>query len=377
MNKVFRYAIRALLPLLPLALLAAGCGKEAGQTDGDGGEREYTLTIHFPVQTRANYTTELSDETLIRNGYLFVFNSYNSNLEYSTELSASNEWYEYDSSAGDATYTWRMSLYSGSYYYYVVFNVPDGDLSGISSRSDLLAYQFKSSNEASGSDKYFQMWGVTQQSTGIYSTDVSVYVNRVAARVALRKVTNSHPDGHAVTLNRAWLSNAAGDYKIGTPSSVSTWYNIQGRSDRTESHVIDGSAYTASLPLMTYKDIDRTISNGGSCDLSSSPLLFYCYPNPSTTANAGFTSSFGGEYTVLVLDTTIDGATHYYPVPLNIIPSGHTYPLESNYSYAIDVVISGNGSPDPNDPDDKVATEASVTITIEDWITGASNTEEI
>ena len=382
MNKVFRYSIRALLCLLPLSLLAAGCGKQEGPDGGD--TREVTLTVRFPVQTRANYTAELSDELLVRSGYLLVFDS-DGFLEMTDVLSSDNEQWSWDSSTGTGTDVLRVG--GGAKSYCVLFNTDDPSSLGINTLSDLSSVTFSLSDEVSGTSKYFQMWGYCKSSGGTAPLSVSVDVKRIASRVALRSVRNSHPDGHSVTLNRAWLSNVAGDHVIESltseATSVSTWYNIQGRSDRVESHIIDGSSYTAALPLLTYKSIGRTISNGSSYSVASSPLLFYCYPNPSTEDNAGFTSSaFSGEYTVLVLDTTVDGVTHYYSVPLNITPSGRTYPLESNRSYAVDVVISGNGSPDPNDPDGKVETtpqtaDCQVTITVEDWVSGADYTETI
>ena len=391
MDKTFGHIIRTLLSLLPLALLAASCGKQAGQDWGDGGDeglREVTVTARFPAQTRANYTAALSDELCLGNGYLLIFDK-SGKLEECRDLSLEDSW-SFDRDSQTGTDVLRIS--GGTKGFCFLFNTEDPESLGIASESGLLAHVFSLSDEvpSSGDGTYrFQMWGYNKSIVPAGSEDpvsISVDVKRIAARVVLRSVTNSHPDGYDITLNRAWLSNVAADHAItgfsSSGTTVSSWYNIQGRSDRTESHIIDGSTYTADLPEMTYRDIGETVSNGTTYGSSSSMQLFYCYPNPSATSNGGFTPSFDGEYTVLVLDTTIDGVTHYFPVPLDTTPGGCSHPIESNYSYAVDVVISGNGSPDPNDPDERipsgpVTADCQVTITVEDWVSGASYTETI
>ena len=377
-----------IIPLLLLsALLPASCGKIDGGR-ADEGSCELRIDVRLPgaERTRANYTDLLDGELGVSNGYVFVFDA--------TSSSASSQTLETKSyltnmyfSASSLTDNVTMTVTPGSKRVCVLINTPSDIYNNIETYQDFLNIRYEMSDESvSGSKKYFQMTG-TSDITDVTAdgTTVAVDCRRVAARVALRSITNS--TGYPVTVNAIWLSNVAGDYCGTARTTVNSWYNRQGRKDessRNTGHVIDGSSYAASLPDFTYESLSATISSGSSYRSSSQdPVdLLYCFPNPKTASPDGFTSSYSGEYTVLVLDVTIRDVRQYYPVVLSTVRSGCTYPIESNYAYTVDMTLSGYGSPDPNDPDDRVEivepdVNCSIVITIKDWITGASYTETI
>lgn len=372
------------LLLLLSALLPVSCDKIDGAR-ADEAPCELRIDVRLPgaERTRTNYTDLLDGELGVNGGYIFVFDA-TSSSESAQTLEVKQDISSMSFTASSLTKSASVTVTPGDKRVCVLMNVPSTVYSSIETYQDFLDIRYEMSDESvSGSKKYFQMAGTSDiVDVTADGTTVAVDCRRVAARVALRSITNS--TGYPVTVNGIWLSNVAGDYCANARTTVNTWYNRQGRKDesgRNTSHVIDGSSYTASLPDFTYESLSATISSGGSYRSSSQdPVdLLYCFPNPKTSTPDGFTSSYSGEYTVLVLDVTIRDVRQYYPVVLSTVRSGCTYPIESNYAYTVDMTLSGYGSPDPNDPDDRVDMSAScqITVEIEDWITGASYTETI
>lgn len=371
------------LPLIlgaALLLLSASCNKlDGGRCGGDGEMSELRISVALPgaERTRTNYTDLLSAELGVRSTYVFVFDATSSTPSAQTleAKSAPSMSFSTSSLTGEES----ISVKPGNKRVCVLMNVPSSLYSSISTYQDVLDIRYAMSNESvSGSSKYFQMAGTATATVAGSSSSVTVSCRRVVARVALRSVTNSLAS--SVTLNRAWLSNVAGDWCASDETTVSTWYNKQGRKDessRKTAHVIDGSSYTASLPSFTYKSLSTALSSGSTYgSASSSPsVLLYCYPNPSSTDPDGFTSSFGGEYTVLVLDVTIGGVRQYYPVVLSTIKSGCSWAIEGNYAYTVDMNLTSLGSDDPNKPVTKAS--ASVSVSIADWNPGPEYTPAI
>lgn len=366
------------LAILLVALLPVSCDKvDLGREDGDACELTVSVSLPGAERTRANYTDLLSSELGVSSAYIFVFDATSSNplmQNFETKQALSSTSF----TASSLTMSESVTVSKGEKIVCVLMNLPNGVYTSISNYQGVLDILYEMSDEkVSGSTKYFQMVGTNTVSATADGASVTVECRRVAARVALRSIKNSLSS--PVTLNGIWLSNVAGDYCELT--GVNAWYNQQGRSDRTESHIIDGSSYTADLEDFTYKSFGSTLPAGGSYrSASQNPVDFlYCFPNPETTIPDGFTSYYSGECTTLVLDVTIKGVRQYYPVVLSSVQSGCTYPIESNYAYTVDMNLIGYGSPDPNIPDGRVEMPAScqITVGIKDWITGASYTEEI
>ena len=197
-------------------------------------------------------------------------------------------------------------------------------------------------------------------------------MSRLAARVVLKSVTNNLPAAYgALKVERVFLANVAGNQNISGTAPVNTWYNKEGRKDETplvQSHIIDGSTYTASCPELTFKTVGASVANNSSHE-PSTPYIMYGYANSSTATPAGFTASFSAQRTVLVVAATVDGKLCYYPVTLS------KSTIERNTTYTVGLTISSIGSDEPNKPIEKGS--ASVTVSVDGWKSGATYDETI
>ena len=338
-----------------LCLLACGCTKETARTERRG---TLEVTLGLPEgdgATRAAYTDSYTSEKT-GSGRVLVFDS-------AGNLEASKAFGETSSFPVKVS----LTLTQGEKTVAAVLNVPSSDMDSFTTLPALRAYRYEMSGDLnSSSAKRFQMVGEASVTVGESAVSTTVSVSRVAARVVVRSISNEYLGGGSLKLNRIFLGNVAGDWCASSPSSVSTWYNAQGRSDRTRSHIIDGSSYVAGLPALTCRSLGASVSYGGSWTGTALPL--YCYPNASTKGNAGYTSSFSGEYTTLVVAATLPGSSSecYYVIPLD--QTTDTCPVEGNYSYTVDLTIYGIGTSDPNTPASGLAAKATVSVT--DWYDG-------
>ena len=168
-----------------------------------------------------------------------------------------------------------------------------------------------------------------------------------------------------------FLSNVVGNQNLAGTASPSTWYNKEGRKDESplvESHIIDGSTYTASCPTLTFKSVAQSVANGAS-HTPSTPYFFYSYANSATASPSGFNATFAAQRSVLVVVATVDGAICYYPVVLDDAA------LVRNTTYTVGLTINSVGSTDPNKPVEKGA--INVTVTVAGWQAGATYDETI
>ena len=141
-----------------------------------------------------------------------------------------------------------------------------------------------------------------------------------------------------------------------------------GRKDGATAtgQIVDGSTYVASHPTLTFKSVGSSVANGASLT-PTTPYLFYCYPNSTTTDATGWSSSFTARKTRLVVAATIGGTKYYYPVVIDT-PARNT-------AYTVELTITGLGSTDPDKPVQKGSITASVTV--EGWASGAVYNETI
>ena len=238
---------------------------------------------------------------------------------------------------------------------------------GLAAYADFEAYRYDIRAFESSAAGYFQMAGEAACTvTAGGKTTCGIAVSHICARVTLAQVTNA--TSSSITLKRAFLSNVARYYTAsdGDATPAADFLNIQGRSDRNQSHIIDGSTCQAAMKGWTYSDgIAQTLSAGGS---ATGRTFFYCYPNRSTAAPDGYTSTYGGECTTLVVVASVGGTDYYYPIVLDPDEMGQTCSVERNKAYTIALTITGPGSDDPNKPVTKSA--ASFTVSIADWSAG-------
>ena len=264
-----------------------------------------------------------------------------------------------------------ISTTAGTKTVWAVVNGPD--LSSVGTLSALQATAVDLSANSTTASTGFVMAGSSTCTVSSGATaSCAVTVSRLASRVALTSVVNNLPSSYgAITINRVFLSNVVGNQNLAGSASASTWYNKNGRADestRNTAHIIDGSTYKASCEALTYKGVVSSLANGGTYS-PSTPLLFYSYPNSSTTAPAGFQSTFAAQRSVLVVVATISGTTYYYPVVLDDAV------LARNTAYTVGLTITGLGSSDPNTPVTKGSISASVTVS--GWSSGATYDETI
>ncbi len=301
------------------------------------------------------YTTARSYETKVNNVQVLIFGD-DGKINYYKDLGSK--------------LSGELSITSGIKTVYAVVNGPD--LSDIATISDLEAVAVDLSANSTSDSNGFVMAGKTTCSVSSGSVNCSVPVSRLVARITLKSISNKLPSSYGdIQIKRVFLANVVGNQNLSGIASTNTWYNQEGRMDETplvESHIIDGVAYTASCPELTYRETDFKVVNGSSHD-PIDPLLLYCYPNSCTTAPGGFSPSFSPQRSVLVIAAIVNEALFYYPVVLdNAI-------IDRNTSYSVALTVSSIGSLDPNNPVDKGAAEVSVSI--EGWKTGASYEETI
>ena len=354
------------MTLAAALLCSAACDRYERDIEAPVQEGELSVSIDLPAEpdTRVTpYTTVESGEDRLGALYLMVFDAGTYKLEaYRCFSSAS-------AMAGE-----KITLLPGKKLVRVGANCEYANAQNMTEDSEFTSYRFSLLNDKTN---WLQMAGMAYCTvTAGAQASCSVSLERIVARVSLTYIRNA--TSSSITIHRAFLSNVANRYTLssGDVTLSSDYYNIQGRSDRTQSHIIDGSSYTAAASDLTYRNIGLTLASGAE---SNTRYRFYCYQNEATTAPAGFTSTYSGEYTTLVVVATVDGTLCYYPVVLDPSVMGTTYSVERNRAYTVGLTISGPGSPDPNDPDGRIETtqSASFTISVADWKSGASYTEEI
>ena len=336
------------------ALLAACDNSRLGTSQDDAGS--IRISFNVPEATRA---AAQGNEAAVSDIQMLLFDMEGSLYKY----------YAFNASEVTAQKATVGNILNGRYTAYVVANGPD--LSEYNTRNAFLGSGIdleEFNDPASG----FIMEGsseVTVTGTGV--TELNVAISRYVSRIALRKITNNLPASYgSLTVERAFLSNAVNVQNLGGTldpgSDPANWYNKEGRKDepsRNASHIIDGSAYTASFPELTYAAMGQSLANGAGW---SGSKYFYAYPNDATAEPDGFKEPFSAQRSVLVIVGSFGGSTYYYPV---VLKGG----LARNTSYEIEATITGAGSNDPNKP--VTSGSLSVTVTVNDWVDGISYTE--
>ena len=324
-------------------------------------ESEIVLDVNFPetVQTKAvtAYTTAQAYETQVNSVQILVFDSAGKIDKYLN--------------AGTKTSGISISTVAGAKTVWAVVNGPDLSSCGTMSALQSTAITLGGNNSTTASTG-FVMAGSNTCTVGTSSVNCAITVSRFVSRVALVSIKNSLPASYgSMTINCAYLTNVVGNQNIAGNASASTWYNKFGRADEStqvSSHIIDGSTYKASCEALTYKSISGTAAIGAS-HAPSTPYLFYCFPNSSTTAPGAFSTTFAAQRTVLVVKATVGGAVNYYPVVLDDAAPAR------NSSYTVALTITGPGSSDPNTPVQKGSLSASITVS--PWSSGAVYDETI
>ena len=349
---------KTLFIMAAIAAMACSCDKNSDCEPCQEAETKATLNVSLDFedepQTRAtSYVTAQTYETKVNDVQVLVFDS----------TGALNAYVDADTKTSGIS----ISTTAGSKTVWAVVNGPN--LSSITTLSALQSTAVDLGANSTTETTGFVMAGSTTCTVGSSAATASVAVKRLVARVALQKINNSLPGSYgALTVNNVTLINVVGNQNLAGTASVSTWYNKMGRKDGATAtgQIIDGSTYVASHPTLTFKSVGSAVANGGSLT-PTTPYLFYCYPNSTTTDATGWSSSFTARKTRLVVAATIGGTKYYYPVMIDT-PARNT-------AYTVELTITGLGSTDPDKPVQKGSITASVTV--EGWASGAVYNETI
>lgn len=343
-----------------ISALAAGLFSLAACNDTpvefDGTEGSIDLSFNLPQATRADAQ---GNESNVEEVQMLLFNADEELYKYyqltTAEISSRSALFDH--------------ILAGSYSMYIVANGPD--LSGCSSLDEMVETGINLDQYNSTTSTFVMEGHCNVTVTGGSTSDADISLSRYVSRIVLKKVINNLPEAYGnFTLTRAYVANAICEQNLGGSldcgDDVDNWYNKEGRMDEDErvaSHIINGTAYTASAPNLTFAAIGQEIANNGNY---ASAKYFYAYPNNSTTAPNGFHDTFTAQKTVLVIEGSFGGHTYYYPV----VMSGN---LARNTSYEVTATITGAGSNDPVVPVQNGS--ISLTITVENWLDGTSYTE--
>lgn len=176
------------------------------------------------------------------------------------------------------------------------------------------------------------------------SSNVSIRVKRVAARVGISKIENAMElEQHrnmSFEVKAVYMVNVAGSKAFFSDSEPNVWYNKSGFESGAPAFLHD------SVPT-------KNVAAGSSY---TDPHYFYCYPNHTATDVSG--GSWCARKTRLVVEVALDGTTYYYPVTLDDV--------ESNTVYSYELKITRPGSSSPDMPVEGAV--AGITVKVEDWV---------
>ncbi len=289
------------------------------------------VTLSVGISTPQTRTTGSVSEADINSLEVFVFDD-SGELERSAYMTYVNV---------TQTASVEMNCYTGTKEIVAIVNAPKEIGSSAISKVGDLNDEVTRLDENSMGD--FFMYGSTQTDVS-KSGSVEITVNRRVARFVLNTVTNNIPSSSSaknLVLSSVYLINAVGDAKYdGTETyAPKVWYN------KSEYDGGSGGAYG-----FLYDGISGgSLASGSSY---STKHYFYCYPN-LTKGRSGTTN----RPTRLVVEATLDGEVWYYPVAVENV--------ESNYSYEVDLTISGTGLDAPDS--DAQIVNFTIKVDVADW----------
>lgn len=253
---------------------------------------------------------------------------------------------------------------------YAIVN-SDKDLSGVSTEAELCAIvsDLKNNHSENALTNFVMMGTKNVEITS--ATTVEIAVDRLAARVWVKKITKNFSaaglQDSEFKIVRMYLTNVVNQINLGrdfVPDATEAyWYNMM-QYDETAEKVSEKDKFILRTGCAGI--VPGTRTEPGSVDLAVENAM-YAYPNPTQSDNLEgstgmYTGPEGGPWSIrptrLVIEATLDGQLYYYPITL---PS-----LEYNKSYEIsNLVITRPGSDDPDMP--VVGFDVPFQITVNDW----------
>lgn len=243
-----------------------------------------------------------------------------------------------------------MQVNSGNgYSIYAVCNAPDWTAS-IATVADLEAKTADNLAQSNAASNFVMVGKLTGQTVSKENNSFSIEVARRAAKVVLRKITNSLPEVNgAISLKGIYVSNVATVSNLFSDALPAEpgWINKFGTFTELSSYSHFADKFATAV----------NIANGEAYETAHG---FYAAANPTETDSSEKTWST--RFTRLVVAVEIQGVEYYYPISFNKeIPA-----LTANkYIDITNLNIKHLGS---NDPDVPVSSdEISISVTVKDW----------
>ena len=238
---------------------------------------------------------------------------------------------------------------AGGYTFYAVANLED-ITAKVSTVAELLDMTTDVLSTDEGSSRFPMQGCLKDQTVSPVSKSFNIEVERRAAKVVLRNITNSLPAEYGdIIVEGIYLSNvvtASGMFSDALPQEP-LWTNQMGVYDELSS--FDWLSDKLSVAV--------AVGRGGVYDI---PHTFYAAANAVEEDTRE--DEWCPRFTRLVVRTSIQGITRYYPISFGAeLPS-----LKAN-EY-IDITNLNIKSLGPLDPEKPITTEeVTVTVTVKDW----------
>lgn len=306
----------------------ASCNKQpAEKAAPETATLDVCISASAPTKTT---TVSEGDEAAVARIEVLVFN----------ESGGLDAYQLYDGSNHKVT---GITSTTGSKTVAAVVNAPDG--SGVGSVTDLTALRALTSRfKADNDPDHFVMYGETPATlTASGTNQVTVSVNRLAARIRIDKITRALGSGGLASIPadkfeivRFYLINVADDVNYGSKYSLaanSYWL--------TDDSVLPGSSVNIDKDALVYSaavttgDANKLAQNGSYENVHR----LYAYPNASAT-----------QKTKLVVEIKIDGQFYTFPIAIDTVESNNSYEIRK-----LTITRLGNWS----DGDDVIDTDES------------------
>jgi len=328
--------MKKLLLFAASAALIWAC--EKGNETLAGVEEKAELTVNLNgSQTRAtDIMGDATDEAKVSNVQVFVFNG-NAIDGYGTI---------------DNAKTLSVSCTAGTRDIYAIVNA--SSLASVTTKEALLK------SISTLKEGTYEMIGCETSKKIEKTSSISIDVNRIAARVVVRKITNSLSSpalqNQSFEVKKVYLSNVAtkAEYDGVALTSGQVWKNQFG--------------YQASNNLASFTNDDVTSGSVTKGNAYMTSHFLYAYPNAADYIPYTQGASFTARRTMLVVRIKIGETLYNYPIVLPALQSNKTYEIK-------DLIISRPGNKDDGeeggeDEENPVTgSNATFTISINSWNT--------
>ncbi len=272
---------------------------------------------------------------------------------------------------------------------YAIVNAPASmNLSSVQTLAALEAKVFAlTDNETSAHAlTNFQMLGHTTADFAAGNNTVSFTVDRVVARVRIKKITRDFESAAMAaqdfSVTNIYMANVVGSHTLdGTYicGDSDLWYNKYTYDD---GHTPKGYvAIDAAVNLWCNKQIASpvVIVDQASKDAEIASTFYVMPNNVVTDINGG--TAWSARPTKIVIETVLAGKTYYYSIPIgditydpNTLERTYNAGILANHSYDIEeLVITRPGSTNPDEPVE--VADVTIKLTVNPWTVVPIQTE--